>query len=135
MGKPEINAPDVVAEVTALFERYEQALVDADVDALDGFFWNSPHTVRYALHQEGYGFDAIHAHRLAPRPANVSFKEKRHRLEVLTVGRDLAVVNLEFKVRDRDLVGRQSQTWFRFPEAGWKVIGAHVSTRNDGPLW
>jgi hypothetical protein len=30
------NLPDVVAEVRALFERYEQALIDKDVDVLDG---------------------------------------------------------------------------------------------------
>lgn len=130
-----INRADVIAEVGALFERYEQALIDADVEALDGFFWNSPYTVRYALHQEGYGFDEIHSHRLAPRPPNLSFKEKRIRLAILALGDDVAVVNLEFKVRGRDLVGRQSQTWFRFPDVGWKVIAAHVSTRNDGPLW
>lgn len=49
-------------------------------------------------------------------------------VEILTLGRDLATVNLEFKVRGRDLVGRQSQTWVRFPDLGWKVITAHVST-------
>jgi hypothetical protein len=37
-------------------------------------------------------------------------------------------VNLEFKVRGLDLIGRQSQTWVRFPDVGWKVISAHVST-------
>ena len=40
------------------------------------------------------------------------------RLEILTLGRDLATVNLEFKVRGRDLIGRQSQTWVRFPDLG-----------------
>ena len=69
----------------------------------------------------------IHAHRVA-RPAGPGIKEKRIRLEILTLGHDLATVNLEFKVRDRDLIGRQSQTWVRFPELGWKVISAHVST-------
>ena len=50
-------------------------------------------------------------------------------------GRDLATVNLEFKVRGRDLIGRQSQTWVRFPDVGWKVVSAHVSTMNTTPLW
>jgi hypothetical protein len=40
-------------------------------------------------------------------------------------------VNLEFKVRGRALIGRQSQTWVRFPDVGRKVIAAHVSTMND----
>ena len=42
------NIPEVVAEVTALFERYEQALIDKNVDVLDATFWNSPHTIRLA---------------------------------------------------------------------------------------
>ncbi len=128
-----VNLPEVVAEVRALFERYEQALIEKDVDVLDATFWNSPHTIRYALHENGYGFDAIHAHRVA-RPPGPGIKERRIRLEILTLGRDLATVNLEFKVRGRDLIGRQSQTWVRFPE-GWKVIAAHVSTMNEAPLW
>ncbi len=125
------NRPDIVAEVSALFEAYEQALIDKNVDVLDATFWNSPHTIRYALHENGYGFDAIHAHRVA-RPPGPGIKEKRIRLEILTLGRDIATVNLEFKVRGRDLIGRQSQSWVRFPELGWKVISAHVSTM-DGP--
>jgi hypothetical protein len=120
------NLPDVVAEVRALFERYEQALIDKDVDVLDGSFWNSPHTIRYAMSEHGYGFDQIHAHRVR-RPPGPGTKELRRRLEILTLGRDIATVNLEFKVRGQAQVGRQSQTWVRFPEVGWKVISAHVS--------
>ena len=128
------NIPEVVAEVRARFERYEQALIDKDVDVLDATFWNSPHTIRYALHENGYGFDAIHAHRVA-RPPGPGIKEKRLRLEILTLGRDLATVSLEFKVRGKELIGRQSQTWVRFPDVGWKVVSAHVSTMNASPLW
>jgi hypothetical protein len=128
------NLPDVVAEVSELFERYETALETKNVDVLDATFWNSPHTIRYALHENGYGFDAIHKHRVA-RPPGPGIKERRIRLEILTLGRDIATVNLEFKVRGRDLIGRQSQTWVRFPDAGWKVIAAHVSTVNEKPLW
>jgi hypothetical protein len=130
----EPNIPEVVAEVRDLFERYEQALIDKNVEVLDATFWNSPHTIRYALHENGYGFAEIHGHRVA-RPPGPGIKEQRIRLEILTVGRDLATVNLEFKVRGRELIGRQSQTWVRFPGLGWKVIGAHVSTMNDKPLW
>jgi hypothetical protein len=113
MSAPDLtpNIPEVVAEVRGLFEGYEQA-----------------------LNEHGYGFDEIHKHRMA-RPPGPGIKERRIRLEILTLGRDIATVNLEFKVRGRDLVGRQSQTWVRFPETGWKVIAAHVSTANDKPLW
>lgn len=128
------NIPEVVEEVSGLFERYEQALIDKDVDVLDATFWRSPHTIRYAMNENGYGFDEIHAHRVA-RPLGPGIKEKRIRLEILTLGRDIATVNLEFKVRGKELVGRQSQTWVRFPGLGWKVIAAHVSTVNDKPLW
>jgi hypothetical protein len=128
------NLPEVVAEVRALFERYEQALVDRDVAVLDATFWDSPHTIRYALHENGYGFAAIHAHRVA-RPPGPGIKARRRRLEILTLGRDLATVNLEFDLRGRALIGRQSQTWVRFPDVGFKVIAAHVSTMNEAPLW
>jgi hypothetical protein len=120
------NLPDVVAEVRALFERYEQALIDKDVDVLDGSFWKSPHTIRYAMSEHGYGFEQIHAHRVR-RPPGPGTKELRRRLEILTLGRDVATVNLEFKVRGQPQIGRQSQTWVRFPDVGWKVISAHVS--------
>ncbi len=121
------NIPEVVEEVRQLFERYERALIDKDVAVLDDTFWNSPHTIRYALNEHGYGFDEIHAHRVARAPGP-GLKEKRIRLEILTLGRDFAITNLEFEVRGQALTGRQSQTWIRFPGLGWKVVGAHVST-------
>jgi hypothetical protein len=127
------NIPEVVAEVKALFERYEQALIDKDVAVLDATFWNSPHTVRLANNEHGYGFDRIHAHRVA-RPPGPGTKEKRHRLDVLTLGRDLAIVNLIYKVRGKEITGRQSQTWVRFPDVGWKVVAAHVSAIGEQPV-
>ncbi|WP_339949516.1 oxalurate catabolism protein HpxZ [uncultured Albimonas sp.] len=127
------NIPEVVEEVRALFERYETALETKDVEVLDETFWRSPHTIRYALHENGYGFDEIHAHRVR-RPPGPGIKERRIRLEILTLGRDFATTNLEFKVRGKNLVGRQSQTWIRFDELGWKVVAAHVSTVSE-PLW
>ena len=127
-----VNRPEIVAEIRALFERYEQALIDRDVGILDATFWRSPHTVRYAVRENGYGWDEIHAHRLSsPAPSGGS-KEKRLRLEILTLGNDLATVNLEYKQRGLDQVGRQSQTWVRFPDEGWKVVSAHVSIMPPG---
>ena len=127
------NIPEVVAEVTELFERYEQALVDKNVAVLDATFWNSPHTIRVANLEHGYGFDRIHAHREA-RPPGPGTKEKRLRLDVLTLGRDMATVTLVYKVRGRDMTGRQMQTWVRFPAVGWKVIAAHVSMISEQPV-
>ena len=125
-----LNIPEVVSELRDIFERYEQALIDKNVDVLDATFWNSPHTIRYAMSEHGYGFDAIHRHREA-RPPGPGTKEKRIRLEILTFGRDFATINLEYKVRGQDMVGRQSQTWVRFPDLGWKVVSAHVSMIDD----
>ncbi|MGU3338873.1 oxalurate catabolism protein HpxZ [Methylobacterium mesophilicum] len=122
-----LNRPEVVAEVTALFERYEQALIDKDVGVLDATFWDSPHTIRYAVGENGYGFAAIHAARIEADPPPGGTKEARIRLEILTVGSDVATVNLEFKPRGKTGIGRQSQTWMRLPDLGWKVISAHVS--------
>ena len=127
------NLPDVVAEVRALFETYEQALIDKNVKVLDATFWNSPHTIRLANAEHGYGFDRIHAHREA-RPPGPGTKEKRLRLDVLTLGRDMATVTLVYKVRGRDMTGRQMQTWVRFPDVGWKVIAAHVSMIAEQPV-
>ena len=124
------NIPEVVEEVRQLFEAYELALEERDIDVLDNTFWRSPHTVRLAMSEHGYGFDEIHAYRVARKPGP-GIKEKRIRLEILTIGHDFASVNLEFKVRGQDLIGRQSQTWVNFPDVGWKVVGAHVST-TDG---
>ena len=63
-----INLPVVVAEVTAVFERYEAALVGNDVAVLDELFWDSPLTLRYGATENLYGYDAIRAFR-AGRPA------------------------------------------------------------------
>jgi hypothetical protein len=127
------NMPEVVAEIRTLFERYEQALVDRNVDVLDATFWDSPHTIRLAHNEHGYGFDRIHAHRVA-RPPGPGTKEKRYRLDILTLGRDIASVNLVYKVRGKDMTGRQSQTWVRFPGVGWRVISAHVSAISEQPV-
>lgn len=130
----DVNIPEVVEEIRALFERYEQALVDKDVDVLDATFWNSPHTIRYAIHENGYGFEEIHAHRVR-RPPGPGIKLARRRLVITTLGRDFATVNLEFDMRGRTTTGRQSQTWVRFPQTGWKVVSAHVSVTEASPAY
>ncbi|NDF49286.1 MAG: DUF3225 domain-containing protein [Betaproteobacteria bacterium] len=103
------NIPEVVEEVRDLFERYEQALIDKNLDVLDNSFWNSPHTIRLAHYEHGYGFDRIHEHRVA-RPPGPGTKEKRLRLDILTIGRNIAIVTLVYKVRGQPMTGRQMQT-------------------------
>ncbi len=123
----ELNRPEVVAEVAARFERYEQALVDNDVAMLDASFWDSPYTVRYGPRDNGHGFAAIHASRLAAVPIPGGSKQARLRLEILTLGMDFATVNLDYVPRGQDGIGRQSQTWVRLPGVGWRIVAAHVS--------
>ena len=119
-----INDPVTVAEVTAAFERYETALVANDVATLDELFWNSPHTLRYGVGENLYGFDAIAAFRSARPSAGLA--RQLTRTVVTTFGNDLATANTEFRRDGAGRTGRQSQTWVRMPQ-GWRVVAAHVS--------
>ena len=120
----EINIPEVVAEVKAAFERYEKALNTNDVEVLDLAFWNDPRVIRYSLMDNAYGFEAIHASRLA-RP-KTDLKRTISNTVITTFGRDLATANTEFERVESGRRGRQSQTWARMP-GGWRVVSAHVS--------
>ena len=120
----QINLPSVVAEVTEAFARYEQALVDNDVAVLDELFWNSPHTLRYGIGENLYGFDEIRSFR-ANRPAAGLAREVL-RTVITTYGHDFATANIEFRRASATRDGRQSQTWMRTPQ-GWRVVAAHVS--------
>ena len=119
----DINLPDVIAEVRAVFDRYEQALVRNDVAVLDELFWDSPHTLRYGLAENLHGYDAIRAFRAA-RPAQ-GLARTLQRTAITSYGRDFATANTEF-LRAGGPAGRQSQTWVRTPQ-GWRVVSAHVS--------
>ena len=116
--------PEVVAEVTTAFERYEVALVTNDVVVLDELFWNSPHTLRYGATENLYGYDAIREFR-AGRPST-GLARTLGRTVITTYGRDIATANTEFVRAGSDRTGRQSQTWLRTPD-GWRVVAAHVS--------
>jgi ketosteroid isomerase-like protein len=121
-----INDPAVVAEVTALHEAYETALVNNDVDKLTDFFWDSPNALRFGAAESLYGAEEILAFRKA-RPA-VDLARKVFNTKIVTFGGDFAMVTIEFL---RDVAGirrhgRQSQVWRKLPE-GWKVVSAHVS--------
>jgi len=119
-----INLPDVLAEVTAQFERYEKALTGNDVAVLDELFWNSPHTLRYGATENLYGYAAIQAFR-AGRPSQ-GLERNLLRTVITTYGSDLATANVEFQRAGSTKTGRQSQTWLRTSD-GWRVVAAHVS--------
>jgi hypothetical protein len=123
----DINLPDVHAEMSALFARYEDALVNNQVEVLDALFWASPHTVRYGIAENLVGIEAIRAFRAA-RPAQ-GLQRTLANTVITTYGRDFATAMTEFRRAGGTKLGRQSQTWVRLPEAplGWCVVAAHVS--------
>jgi hypothetical protein len=61
----QINIPTVVAEVQALFDQYEDALIHNKINVLDGSFWNNPLVIRYGMNENLYGFGEIAAFRAA----------------------------------------------------------------------
>ena len=119
-----VNIPDVLDEVATQFARYEQALIANDVGVLDELFWNSPHTLRYGVTENLYGYDAIQAFR-AGRPAQ-GLERVVLKTVITTYGHDFATANVEFQRAGGTRSGRQSQTWLRTP-GGWRVVAAHVS--------
>ncbi len=123
----EINIPEIVAEVSAAFDRYEKALTSNDVAVLDGAFWDSPLTIRYGAAENLYGFAEIAAFRAA-RPS-VGLERSIERTVITTFGRDMATACTLFR-RAPGKIGRQSQTWARLPE-GWRVVAAHVSVIDE----
>lgn len=120
----EINIPEVWAEVEQQSNRYEAALVGNDVAVLDELFWCSPHTLRYGVTENLYGYDAICAFRAARSAQGLERTVLKN--VITTYGRDTATVNIEFQRLGSDKTGRQSQTWMR-TGAGWRVVAAHVS--------
>ena len=120
----QINLPHVLAEMEVAFARYEDALVNNKVDVLDELFWNSPHTLRYGIGENLYGFEAIQAFR-ASRPSQ-GLQRTCMNTVITAYGEDFATANTEFQRDGVARSGRQSQTWMRTPE-GWRVVAAHVS--------
>ena len=121
-----INDSVVVAEVAALHDAYEAALVSNDVEKLTSFFWESSLALRFGVAESLYGAEEILAFRKS-RPA-IDLARKVFNLKIVTFGEDSAIVTIEF-VRATSGVprhGRQSQVWRKFPQ-GWKVVSAHVS--------
>src|SRR5882757_3666769 len=122
-----INDPSVVREVEAAFAGYYRAFAINDVAALNGFFYDSPVTVRDGNGEMLYGFAEISSYRssvtAAPGPA------KHERTVIPTYGRDFATASTLNRGRP-GRVGRTMQTWVRFPH-GWRIVAAHVSTIDE----
>jgi len=122
-----VNLPQVVVEVTAAFNRYEQALVMNDVAVLDELFWKSPLTLRYGATENLYGHDEIAQFRGTRSPAGLA--RKLVKVVITTYGTDFATANCEFERGGKS--GRQSHSWIRTSD-GWRIAAAHVSLLAGG---
>jgi hypothetical protein len=122
----DVDLPEVVAEVREAFERYEKALVGNDVPTLDSLFHQDERTIRYGIAENLYGHKEVAAFRAGR--SSINLMRTRSRTVITTYGRDYAVASTLFHrdVMQGKKVGRQMQTWVRFPD-GWKVVAAHVS--------
>jgi hypothetical protein len=120
-----VNDPATLAEVEAVFARYEKALVENDVTVLDGLFWQDERTIRYGIGENLHGASEILAFRKGRSPSGL--QRDLDRTVITTYGTDFATASTLFR-RDsaRGRVGRQMQTWVRMPD-GWCVVAAHVS--------
>ncbi len=127
----EIDLPEVVAEVEAAFDRYETALVSNDVVTLDALFHADARTIRYGGGENLYGFAEIKSFRAARSPAGLA--RTLAKTVISTYGREYAVASTLFhRAASPGKVGRQMQTWVRFPQ-GWRVVAAHVSVIDESP--
>jgi ketosteroid isomerase-like protein len=120
----EINIPEVVAEVTEAFERYERALVANDVAVLDSLFWDNPTTMRFGIAENLYGYKAIASFR-SSRPS-IDLTRQLKNTVIVSYGRDFATANTEFQRVGSRVTGRQSHVWVRTDD-GWRIAAAHVS--------
>lgn len=118
----DIDLPEVLAEIRALFETYELALVTNDIATLDKLFWKDARVLRMGVAENSYGQDAIMAFREAR--AQGAARRTITRTQLTSFGRDYAHTCTEFE-RDGQR-GRQTQTWVRLPE-GWRIVAAHIS--------
>ena len=120
----DVNRPEIVVEVAAAFAGYEAALVEGDVDALTGYFWDGPQTVRFGIADHQYGAEELRRWRADQPPLQPG--RRLFDTVVSTFGTDFAVVTTRFDYPGGMVAGRQSQTWVRLA-SGWRIVSAHVS--------
>ncbi len=119
-----MDYPEVVAEVTAAFNRYEAALNANDVSVLNELFFDSPRTIRYGPAEMLYGHAQIAAYRSARETTDLT--RELTRVEITAWSEDFATANCEYRRVNSGRRGRQSQCWMRTAD-GWRVVSAHVS--------
>lgn len=128
MTPEHIDRPAILAEVTAAFYRYEQALVSNDVAVLDELFWHDARTVRLGAGENLYGIEEIRAFRAARLSKGLD-RTLRNTV-ITTFGDDYAVCSTEFTREGTARIGRQQQTWVRLPQ-GWRIAAAQVSLMSE----
>ena len=125
----EINLPEVVAEVKEAHDRYNDAINAGDIAVINSTFYNDDRTIRFGLADMEYSYKEIETFRKTAQPLvppRVNIKTV-----ITTYGRDFATASLlTHRANEPGKVGRQMQTWVRFPE-GWRVVAAHVSTIDE----
>ena len=120
----EINIPEIVAEVTEAFMKYEKAILANDVEMINELFWNNEKTLRYGPNGTLISHAALSAFR---HSQDIGAWERTLKdTYIVTFGRDFAVANTESTRSTADGINRQSQTWVRMQE-GWRIVSAHVS--------
>ena len=126
----DIDNPEIIAEARAVFDRYEDALMNNRTEVLDSIFWADPRTVRFGITEILYGIDAIRAFRGSVR---AYAKRVQKKVQITSFGRDFACTHLEYERVGTGLIGRETKIMVRIPELGWRVVSAHVSllTNND----
>jgi len=121
-----IDLPEIVAEVKAAYDRYNDAVNAGNIAILNSTFRDDPRTIRYGQAENLYGYKEIEGFRAAARPLDPP--RTLSKTVITTYGRDYAVAStLTYRANQPGKVGRQMQTWVRFPD-GWHVVAAHVST-------
>jgi Protein of unknown function (DUF3225) len=108
----EIDLPEVIAEVRAAYDRYNSAINSGTIAVLNDTFWNDPRTIRDGQAENLYGHKEIAGFRTNARPLDPP----------RTLSRTV--------ITQPGKVGRQMQTWVRFPD-GWHVVAAEVSTIDE----
>lgn len=124
MKSEHIDRPAILAEITAAFYRYEEALISNDTAVLDELFWHDERTVRLGAGENLYGIDAIREFRAMRSPTGLN-RQLRNTV-ITSYGEDFAVCSTEFTREGSDKIGRQQQTWVRLP-CGWRIVAAQVS--------
>jgi len=123
-AEPEVNAPAVVAEVTAAFTRYERALVAGELAVLAGSFGADATVSRFGIADSQHGAEELARWR-AEQPPLPPGRELAQ-TTVTTYGTAFAVVTTLFRYPERALLGRQSQVWVKLA-GSWRIVHAHVS--------